>query len=208
MHDMRALRDDPAAFDRGWALRGLAPQASAILALDERLRAAQTALQVAQSSRNDVSKRIGHARGAGRAAEATALLTEVEALKGVISQTTETQTRLSAELHALIAALPNLPAPDTPAGADEHGNVEIRRWGQPFAISAPKDHVDLGAGLGLMDFEVAARMSGSRFVVLKQQLARLERALADINLPRLRFLGPRTARPRRREASRRLHPGR
>jgi seryl-tRNA synthetase len=179
MHDIRALRDDPAAYDRGWALRGLAPQTPTILTLDQALRAAQTELQTAQSSRNDFSKRIGQARGTGRVSEAEELMLEVESLKAVISGAAETQARLSADLYALIAALPNLPSADTPPGEDEHGNVEIRRWGQPFAISAPKDHVDLGVDLGLMDFEAAARMSGARFVVLKQQLARLERALGQ-----------------------------
>ncbi len=179
MHDIRAIRDDPAGYDRGWAARGLPPQSADILALDEALRAAQTALQTAQSGRNDVSKKIGHAKGAGRADEADALMAEVEALKSVIGRQSDLAADLTTQLQARLAALPNLPAADVPPGEDETGNIEVRRWGEVFRIENPKDHVDLGAGLGMMDFEAAARISGSRFVVLRQGLARLERALGQ-----------------------------
>ena len=179
MHDIRAIRDDPTGYDRGWAARGLPPQSAAILSLDEALRAAQTALQTAQSGRNEVSKRIGQAKGAGKAAEAEALMAEVEALKTVIGEQSDLATDLSVRLQALLAALPNLPAADVPPGEDETGNVEVRRWGEVFRLEKPKDHVDLGVGLGMMDFEAAARISGSRFVVLRQGLARLERALGQ-----------------------------
>ena len=182
MHDIRALRDDPTAYDRAWASRGLDAQTPAILAVDEALRAVQTALQTAQSSRNEASKRIGQAKSAGNEVEAKALTARVEGLKAEISRNADDEAALSAELRDLMAALPNLPAPDVPPGEDERGNVEIRRWGEPFAIEAPKDHVDLGAALGMMDFEAAARMSGARFVVLKRGLARLERALGQFML--------------------------
>ena len=110
-------------------------------------------------------------------------MAEVEALKGVIAEQTEAEERgRPKRCTTLLAALPNLPAADVPAGEDEHGNVEVRRWGEPFAIAEPKDHVDLGEALGLMDFEAAARMSGARFVVLKGELARLERALGQFML--------------------------
>ncbi|HEX7758351.1 MAG TPA: serine--tRNA ligase [Caulobacteraceae bacterium] len=179
MHDIRAIRDNPQAYDQAWARRGLSAQTPAILALDEQLRAAQTALQAAQNRRNDTSKLIGMAKGRKDEAEAARLMAEVEGLKAEMSAQGEAETRLGGELRAVVAALPNLPAEDVPPGADEHHNVEVRRYGEPFKLERVKDHVDLGADLGLMDFEAAARMSGSRFVVLKGQLARLERALGQ-----------------------------
>jgi len=182
MHDIKAIRDDPGAFDRAWASRGLGPQTPALLALDERLRAAQTALQAAQNRRNEASKLIGHAKAKQDDAAAGELMAEVERLKGTIAGETAAEAEAGSMLRERLAALPNLPASDVPAGEDEHGNVEVRRWGEPFNIQNPKDHVDLGAALGMMDFEAAARMSGSRFVVLKGQLARLERALGQYML--------------------------
>jgi seryl-tRNA synthetase len=182
MHDIRAIRDDPQAFDRGWAARGLSPQSADILALDAELRAAQTELQTAQSRRNEASKLIGMAKAKKDEAGASAIMAEVEQLKGVIPVLTDLERSRTEALQTLVAALPNVPAADVPVGEDEHGNVEVRRWGEPFAIQDPKDHVDLGAGLGLMDFEAAARMSGSRFVVLRRELARLERALGQFML--------------------------
>jgi seryl-tRNA synthetase len=182
MHDIRAIRDDPQAFDRGWAARGLAPQTPAILALDAELRAAQTELQSAQSRRNDASKLIGMAKARKDEAAAAAVMAEVEQLKGVIGELTDLERARSEGLQILLAALPNLPAAGVPVAEDEQGNVELRRWGEPFAIQNPKDHVDLGAALGLMDFEAAARMSGSRFVVLRGEIARLERALGQFML--------------------------
>jgi seryl-tRNA synthetase len=182
MHDIRAIRDDPQAFDRGWAARGLSPQTPAILALDAKLRAVQTQLQTAQSRRNEASRLIGMAKAKKDEAAAAAVMAEVDQLKGVIAELTEQERSRLEALQTLIAALPNLPAADVPAGGDEHGNVELRRWGEPFAIQNPKDHVDLGAALGLMDFDAAARMSGSRFVVLRGEIARLERALGQFML--------------------------
>ena len=180
MHDIRAIRDDPAAFDAAWATRGLSPQTGAILALDARLREAQTALQAAQADRNEASRAIGKAKAAKDEAAATAHMAEVEKLKFVIAMQTGQETRLSAELRELLAALPNLPAADAPPGAEERDNVEVRRWGEPAAIPAPKDHVELGGDL--MDFEGAARISGSRFVALKGELARLQRAIGQFML--------------------------
>ncbi|HEY5105826.1 MAG TPA: serine--tRNA ligase [Caulobacteraceae bacterium] len=182
MHDIRAIRDDPALYDRGWALRGLAAQTSAILAIDEKLRAAQTALQTAQSGRNEVSQQIGRAKAARDETLAAKLMVQVEAFKGEIARGAELESGLSAELRDILACLPNLPGERVPPGEDESGNVEVGRYGEPFALQAPKDHVDLGAGLGMMDFETAGRMSGARFVVLKAGLARLERALGQFML--------------------------
>jgi seryl-tRNA synthetase len=180
MHDIRAIRDDPAAFDAAWAARGLSPQTEAILALDARLREAQTALQAAQADRNEASRAIGKAKAAKDEAAAATHMAEVEKLKFVIAMQTGQETRLSAELRDLLAALPNLPAADAPPGADERDNLQVRRWGEPTAISAPKDHVELGGAL--MDFEDAARISGARFVALKGELARLQRAIGQFML--------------------------
>jgi seryl-tRNA synthetase len=179
MHDIRAIRDNPEAYDHAWARRGLSAQSPAILALDAQLRAAQTAGQAAQSRRNEASKLIGQAKGRKDEAEAARLMAEVEAIKAQLAVQTEAETRLAAELGTLVAALPNLPAAEVPDGADEHGNVEVRRFGEPFKLERVQDHVDLGSALGLMDVEAAARMSGSRFTVLKGELARLERALGQ-----------------------------
>ena len=182
MHDIKAIRDDPAAYDRAWGSKGLAAQTPAILDLDRGLRVAQTSLQAAQSRRNDVSKLIGIAKAKKDGAAAAELMAEVELLKAEIAREGEAERETGEALRALLAALPNLQAEDVPPGADESANLEVRRWGEPFAIANPKDHVDLGEGLGLMDFEAAARMSGARFVVLRGQLARLERALGQFML--------------------------
>ncbi len=109
-------------------------------------------------------------------------MAEVDGLKGEITAQTEAETRLSAELRDILAGIPNLPDADVPDGADEHDNVEVRRYGEPFKLERVQDHVDLGVALGMADFEAAARMSGSRFTVLKGQLARLERALGQFML--------------------------
>jgi len=182
MHDIKAIRDNPEAFDRAWASKGLAAQTPAILALDAELRTAQTALQAAQSRRNDASKLIGLAKANKDEPGAATLMAEVEQLKAVMAEQAEVERSRGEALRDILSALPNLPADDVPPGADETGNVEVRRWSEPFAVAAPKDHVDLGAALGLMDFDAAARMSGARFVVLKGQLARLERALGQFML--------------------------
>jgi seryl-tRNA synthetase len=182
MHDIRAIRDNPEAYDLGWAARGMAAQTPAILQLDRELRAAQTELQETQSRRNEASKLIGQAKARKDEADAQSLMVEVEALKAALNYISARESVLSDELKAVLAALPNIPAPDAPPGADENGNVEQRRWGTARAIVDPKDHVALGEGLGLMDFEAAARTSGARFVFLKGDLARLERALGAFML--------------------------
>ncbi|MHB8529594.1 MAG: serine--tRNA ligase [Caulobacteraceae bacterium] len=182
MHDVKAIREDPQAFDRGWMARGLGPQAAEILALDEALRAVQTALQSAQATRNEASRRIGQARQAGDGPEAMRLAAQVDALKAAVAADQEREAQLARDLRERLAGLPNVPDPTVPVGADESANVEVRRWGEPFAPEWGRDHVALGAGLGMMDFEAAARMSGARFVVLKGDLARLERALGQFML--------------------------
>ncbi|MCA6298699.1 MAG: serine--tRNA ligase [Phenylobacterium sp.] len=182
MHDIRALRDTPDLYEMAWAAKGRSGAASEALVLDQQVRAARTASEAAQARRNDLSRRIGQAKAAGDATESTRLLAEVEILKAEAAGDAEREKAADEALRDLLASLPNLPAPDVPEGADEAGNVEVRRWGEPFAIQAPRNHADLGEALGLMDFEAAARMSGARFVVLKGRLAWLERALGQFML--------------------------
>ncbi|HEY9216453.1 MAG TPA: serine--tRNA ligase [Phenylobacterium sp.] len=182
MHDIRAIRENADAYERAWSAKGLSGKSAEILELDTRLRSAQTALQQAQAERNDASKKIGQAKAQKNEAEATRLMAHVEVLKTTLEEQGAVERETGEALRALLAALPNIPAPDVPPGADESQNVEVRRWGEPFAIGAPKDHATLGENLGLMSFEKAAKMSGSRFVVLQGQLARLERALGQFML--------------------------
>ena len=166
MFDLRAIRDDPAGFDRGWARRGLEARSPAILALDVERRQAQTRLQVALARRNEASKEIGEAKKRKDEAAAAALMAEVAAIKAGLPSLEETEKGLGQQLEEILATLPNLPAPDVPDGPDETGNVEVRRFGAPPAIENAKDHVALGEGLGLMDFGAASALSGARFTVL------------------------------------------
>src|SRR5688500_19338401 len=182
MHDIRAIRETPELYEKAWAVKGSSGKVAEILALDAKLRAAQTAGQSAQAERNEASKKIGQAKAQKDEAEATRLMAHVEILKKTLEEHTETERTAGEALRAILSALPNIPAADVPVGADEHDNVEVRRWGEPFAIGKPKDHVELGERLGLLDFEAASRMSGARFVVLKGQLARLERAIGQFML--------------------------
>ena len=183
MHDIKAIRDNPAAFDAGLKRRGLAPLSTGVLAIDEERRALLQSLQEAQSRRNDLSKQVGEAMKAGDKAKAEAIKAEVAALKDKIASGEEAERTLTQRVTDALAVIPNLPLDEVPDGADEHGNVEVRRWGEKPAFNyAPKQHFELGEKLGQMDFEVAARMSGARFVVMKKQLARLERAIAQLML--------------------------
>jgi len=182
MHDIRAIRETPELYEKAWAAKGSSGRVADILALDAKLRAAQTAGQAAQAERNDASKKIGQAKAQKDEAEATRLMAHVETLKKTLEEQTEIERTAGEAMRVILASLPNIPAPDVPAGADEHDNVEVRRWGEPFAIREPKDHVDIGEGLGLLDFEAATRMSGARFAVLKGELARLERAIGQFML--------------------------
>jgi len=183
MHDIKAIRDNPAAFDAGLARRGLAPQSAILLAVDAERRELIQKLQDAQSRRNDLSKQVGEAMKAGDKAKAEAIKAEVAALKDAIASGEESDRRLTQQMNDLLAVIPNLPLDDVPEGKDEHGNIEVRRWGRPPGFNwEAKQHFELGEILGQMDFEVAARMSGTRFVVMKKQLARLERAIAQLML--------------------------
>jgi len=180
MHDLRSIRDNPDAFDRGLARRGLSAQSSDILGLDQRRRALQTEFQELQARRNEASKLIGTYKKEGR--DAQPLLDEVAALKEKMPALEQQEKELGAELDGILASLPNLPADDVPAGKDEHDNVEIRRIGTPAEIANAKQHFELGEALGLMSFDLAAKLSGARFTVLRGKLARLERALGDFML--------------------------
>ena len=184
MHDIRFIRENPAAFDAGLALRGLTAQSAEILSLDERSRAIKTELQQGQARRNELSKAIGQAMAAKDVAQADALKAEVAALKDRMPALENDDRALDEQLQTLLAALPNLPASDVPQGADEADNVEVAKWGVPrdFAF-APQDHADFGPALGL-DFEGAAALSGARFAALRGQMARLHRALAQFMLDR------------------------
>ena len=181
MFSARWIRENGAAFDAGLARRGVNPHAERVLALDARRRRVQAEFQEQQHTRNWMSKEIGTARARGE--DTGALLAEVAALKDVAQTLERKERKLAAELDALLAGLPNLPADDVPDGADESANREIRCWGEPdLSYGDVKQHFEIGEALGLMDFERAAKLSGSRFVVLSGVLARLERVLAAFML--------------------------
>ncbi|MGV7120175.1 MULTISPECIES: serine--tRNA ligase [unclassified Sphingopyxis] len=184
MHDIRLIRENPAAFDAGLARRGLEHLSAEILGLDASLRALQTDIQAALARRNEASKAIGQAMAAGDKEKAEALKAEVAALKATLPAKEETEREQLTALHDRLAALPNIPAADVPDGADEDANVEIARWGTPRTFDfAPQEHADFAPALGL-DFETAAKMSGARFAFLRGQMARLERALGQFMLDR------------------------
>jgi seryl-tRNA synthetase len=183
MHDIKAIRDNPAAFDQGLARRGLAPMAAELLRIDAERREHVQKLQDAQARRNAASKDIGEAMKAGDKAKAEALKAEMGAIKDFIASGEAVEREIDQRLTAALAVIPNLPLDDVPDGKDETGNVEVRRWGAPPAFHfEARQHFDIGEWLGLMDFEAAAKISGARFVVMKGQLARLERAVAQFML--------------------------
>jgi seryl-tRNA synthetase len=179
MHDIRFVRENAAAFDRALINRGLEPQAERLIALDDRRKNAVSALQHALERRNALSKEIGQAKAAKDEARALALMAEVAALKETVPRLEREEREAGEALEKALAVIPNLPKSEVPVGSDESGNVERHRAGQPAALSAARQHFEIGEALGQMDFEAAAKLSGSRFVVLKGPLARLERALGQ-----------------------------
>lgn len=184
MHDIRLIRDNPAAFDAGLARRGLAPLSAQIVAADASLRALQTEIQGSLARRNEASKLIGQAMAQGDKDKAEALKAEVAELKTTLPAKEEAEREQLAALQDMLAALPNIPAADVPDGEDEDGNIEVSRWGTPRTFDfMPQEHADFAPALGL-DFETAAKMSGARFAFLKGQMARLERALGQFMLDR------------------------
>jgi seryl-tRNA synthetase len=183
MHDIKLIRDDPAAFDAALKRRGLEPLSASLLAIDEKRRAAIMASEQAQARRNSASKEIGDAKKAKDDARAAKLMAEVAELKTTMPQLEAATKAADEELARELAAIPNLPLEDVPDGVDEHGNVQRHVFGaiRNYAFT-PKPHDDLGGALGFMDFEAAAKLSGARFVVLKKGLARLERAIGQFML--------------------------
>jgi seryl-tRNA synthetase len=185
MHDIKAIRENPEAFDEGLRRRGLAPRAESLIALDDSRRAAIAALQHAQERRNAASKQIGAAMARKDSVAAEDFRAEVSEAKARMPELEAAEREALAALESELAAIPNLPLADTPDGKDESDNVELRRHGASPAFPdgfKPKEHFEIGEALGLMDFETAAKLSGARFVLLKGALARLERALEQFML--------------------------
>ena len=178
MLDIKWIRDEPEALDAALKRRGLDPLSEAVLSIDSRYRATQAELQAMQTRRNEASKAIGEAKRKGE--DAAALMEEVSGLKTRMAEAEDAERRLSAELSDLLSGIPNPTLPDVPEGADEDANVCLREHLAPtdFAFP-PKEHYELGEALGFLDFETAAKLSGSRFVVMRGQIARLHRALAQ-----------------------------
>ena len=183
MYDIRWIRDNKAQFDQGLLNRNASPLGDHVLAIDDRRRAAIMRAQEAQEKRNALSKEIGQAMAAKDQARADSLKAEVAALKEVLASAEVEEKAVVAELEEALQAIPNTPLDEVPVGADEHGNVLLHSFGTPRTFDfEPKQHFEIGEALGLMDFEAATRMSGSRFVVTKGALARLERAIGQFML--------------------------
>lgn len=184
MFDIKWIRENPEAFDAGLARRKVAPMAAKVIEIDDARRKHIQDLQDAQTTRNATSKQIGQAMGAGDKARAEDLKKQVADLKTFIQQGEEKERGFDEELHQLLSGVPNLALDETPDGQDENDNVEVARIGEPphLDVEKPLQHFELGEGLGLMDFDTAAKMSGARFVILKGQLARLERAIGQFML--------------------------
>lgn len=183
MLDIKWIRENPEALDAALQKRGASAVSSDVLALDEARRQHIAKVQVAQERRNAASKEIGKAMAEKDMATAERIKAEVAELKTFLTEAEEEERRLDKELNDVLSSLPNVPYDSVPVGKDENDNVETRRVGNIRNYSfAPKEHFELGEALGLMDFERATRMSGSRFTVLKGALARLERALGQFML--------------------------
>ncbi|MFN3171309.1 MAG: serine--tRNA ligase [Hyphomicrobiales bacterium] len=183
MLDIRLIRDNPAALDDALKKRGAEPASADILKLDDARREHLTKLQDAQSARNTASKAIGKAKATGDEAEAARLIEEIAKHKAFIQDGEEEERRLTDALETALASLPNIPLDDVPVGSDEEANVEVRQAGtKTIPNFEAKEHFELGEAMGLMDFETAAKLSGSRFCVMKGALAKLERALGQFML--------------------------
>ncbi|WP_298435686.1 serine--tRNA ligase [uncultured Jannaschia sp.] len=183
MHDIRTIRDDPAAFDAGLARRGLAPMSSELLALDTARRATITASEAALAERNAASKQVGAAKASGDEAEFERLRGLVADKKAEIARLEDEARETDAALRTALLEIPNLPDADVPDGADEGDNVEVNRWGTPATFDfAAKEHFEIAGVAPGMDFETAAKLSGSRFVMLTGGVARVHRALAQFML--------------------------
>jgi seryl-tRNA synthetase len=178
MFDVKWIRESPDEFDRGLTRRGLSPMAAQVLDLDARRRKVQTRLQELQTKRNEASKAIGEAKRRGE--DAAAQMADVASVKDSMAAAEGEEQSLAAELDALLAGVPNGPAPDVPDGADESANVCLRTHGEaPRMNFKALQHFELGEALGMMDFARAAKLSGARFVIMRQSIARLHRALSQ-----------------------------
>ncbi|WP_066659595.1 MULTISPECIES: serine--tRNA ligase [unclassified Sphingomonas] len=185
MHDIRAIRENPEAFDAALARRGTEPQAEMLVALDEARRALTTQQQEAQTRRNDLSKQVGQAKAAKDEERAQALMAEVAGLKQTLEDLNLAQSAADEALRTALAAIPNLPAADVPDGASEDDNQLVHTIGtQPAFRFAPREHHDFGPALGL-DFDTGAVLGGSRFTLLRGPAAKLHRALGQFMLDTL-----------------------
>ncbi|CAG0910572.1 unnamed protein product, partial [Cyprideis torosa] len=183
MFDIKWIRENPKSFDEGLAMRGAAPCAERLIALDDERRSHVAKLQDAQEERNRASKEIGKAKASGDEAAASAAIAEVAKIKTFLQTGEEQSKKLTQALSDALAEIPNLPLKDVPLGTDEADNVLLKTEGsKPKLDFAPKEHFELGEAMGQMDFETAAKISGSRFVLLQGQLARMERALGQFML--------------------------
>jgi seryl-tRNA synthetase len=181
MHDIRAIRADPAAFDAAMARRGLPAVSAGLMAMDTDRRAAQTALQDVQARRNALAKEIGQGKRAG--ADTAALEAEATALRGNMDGLEKRVPALDASIRGILETLPNVLDASVPDGPDETANVVLKLSGEPRAFNfAPKQHFELGEALGMMDFATASKLAGARFTVLRGPLARMERALGQFML--------------------------
>ena len=183
MHDIRAIRDNPQAFDAALARRGLPEASPFVLAVDDSRRAAIRSSELAQAELNGLSKKAGAAKAAGDQPGFDAIREDIAGRKAQIAELSARARDEDARLRDYLMVIPNLPLEDVPTGSDEQDNVEIRRWGTPRRFDFdPLEHFDIAAVRSGMDFETAARLSGARFVVLKGAVARLHRALAQFML--------------------------
>ena len=183
MHDIRAIRENPAAYDAAWGRRGLSGLSAKVLALDEARRAKILASETATAEQNRASKEAGAAKARGDDAEFSRLRAFVTDKKAEIQSLTDEAAAEDKALRDLLMSLPNLPLDEVPTGPDESGNVEIHRWGHPRNFDfTPKEHFDIKGVVPGMDFATAAKLSGSRFVVLKGAVTRVHRALAQLML--------------------------
>ena len=180
MFDIKHIREMPEFYDSGWQRRGLAPQTPQMIQLDEKRRALQTEMQDLQASRNALSKDIGAIKAKG--GDASETMAKVAEMKDRLATLEEDEKKVAEDLLNVLGSLPNIPDASVPDGKDETANVELRRHGEPPRMNSARDHTDIGEGLGGIDFQTAAKMSGSRFVVLRSGVARLERALAQFML--------------------------
>jgi seryl-tRNA synthetase len=180
MHDLKLIRENPDLLDAGLKRRNLPAQANDVLAIDKERRALQTQMQELQAKRNEISKKIGELKRVGQ--DASALMEEVAQSKEQAAALEHKEQEIGKRVEDLLATIPNIPASDVPSGKDEKDNKEVRRVGEPKRINSAKEHYEVGEKLGYMDFDTAAKLSGSRFTLLKGPLAQLERALANFML--------------------------